>query len=150
MPARKRGRRAQISGCHFSEGTRPCRAGRTDSHSDRSQAPQRLGAVWTWQELVGTVALIPFQSFKLPRRLPVSGPRLPARGSHVQATGTAADGSGQCVLGRGSNLEPEHKRDRRAGCLRLTHSAAVFIGLPSGGACAPGGRMTHYGEGSKY
>lgn len=111
---------------------------------------KRLGAVWTWQELVGTVALIPFQSFKLPRRLPVSGPRLPARGSHVQATGTAADGSGQCVLGRGSNLEPEHKRDRRAGCLRLTHSAAVFIGLPSGGACAPGGRMTHYGEGSKY
>lgn len=106
-------------------------AGQTPSQTVR-RPRRRLGTFWTWRELVGTVALIPFQPFKLPRRLPVSGPRRPARGGRAQAPGTGADCSGQCSPGRGSGLEPKRERDRQAGRPRLTSFCGVQLLCSSG------------------
>lgn len=118
------------------------------THSDRPKAHKRLGMFWTWRELLGAVAFIPFQPFTLTWRLPVSSLRLTAWGSHFLATGTGAGSRGSVFWGDRTTIwswnTPRGPRQKAASNWEVPRRFLKW------GACTPGVKMTHYGTGWNY
>lgn len=87
-----------------------------DTNANHSGPYKSPDIFWTWWELVGTVAFISFQSFKVTWRLPVSSLRLTTWGSCFQATVTRANRCGFVfgVTGQLSRAENNGDWDREA------------------------------------